>query len=156
MGPVQVYLLAVSFHQVLRILPHAARNLVRKGIKPQLPPDMELDPNFNPSYFPWEQRMCLCPDGDFFQALRSGKGSVVTGVVDSINKGSIKLTSGGELSPDVIVTATGLKMQFAGGTKLTVNGKQFIVNEKYVWKNVMIQDLRNVAVVVGYVDASWT
>ena len=136
--------------------PNAARNMVRKAAKTQLPPSMELDPNFNPTYSPFQQRMCFCPDGDFYESLREGTSSIQTGVIKTITEKSIKLESGQELNPDIIVTATGLKIQLAGGMKLLVDGKQISVSEKFVWKSVMMQDLPNAAFVVGYTDASWT
>ena len=136
--------------------PTLAKKLLRAGTIKQLPPSIQHDPHFKPSYDPFQQRMCFCPDGDFYASLRSGKASVVTGVVEQVTPTSIKLTSGQELHPDIIVTATGLKIRLAGGAKLTVDGAPFAVNEKFIWKTVMVQDLPNAAFVVGYVDASWT
>jgi cation diffusion facilitator CzcD-associated flavoprotein CzcO len=100
--------------------------------------------------------MCLCPDGDFFEGLRSGRSSVETGVIETITADTIKLASGRELHPDIIVTATGLQLQFAGGINLSVDGERFDIAEKYVWKGSMIEDLPNAAFSFGYVDASWT
>lgn len=136
--------------------PTFAKNLIRKGTIKQLPESIAHDPNFKPSYNPFQQRVCFCPDGDFYASLRAGTSSVVTGVVDTVTAKSIKLQSGQELQPDIIVTATGLKIQMAGGTKLSVDGQPFALNEKYMWKGVMVQDLPNAAFSVGYTDASWT
>ncbi len=137
-------------------LPSLAKRLLRSATMQQLPPSIAHDPHFKPTYDPFQQRMCFCPDGDFYASLRSGKSSVATGVIETVNKNSIKLTSGQELHPDIIVTATGLKIQLAGGMKLTVDDQPFNINEKFIWKAVMIQDLPNAAFVVGYTDASWT
>jgi cation diffusion facilitator CzcD-associated flavoprotein CzcO len=136
--------------------PNLAKRMLRKGTIDQLPPSIAHDPHFKPSYDPFQQRMCFCPDGDFYASLRSGKASVVTGAIEKVTEKSIKLTDGQELHPDIIATATGLKIRLAGGAKLTVDGQPFHLNEKFIWKTVMVQDLPNVAFVVGYVDASWT
>ncbi|KAK4998627.1 hypothetical protein LTR28_013626, partial [Elasticomyces elasticus] len=137
-------------------LPTIAKKLLRKATIAQLPASIAHDPHFNPSYEPFQQRMCFCPDGDFYASLRSGKAEVVTGTIDTVTRDSIMLHDGQELHPDIIVTATGLKLQFGGSAKLNVDGVPFNFTEKFVWKNVMLQDLPNAAFVVGYVDASWT
>jgi len=139
-----------------KYFPQATRRLVYSWMDKQLPPSTPRDPHFSPRYFPWQQRMCLCPDGDFFEGLRSGRSSVETGVIETITADTIKLASGRELHPDIIVTATGLQLQFAGGINLSVDGERFDIAEKYVWKGSMIEDLPNAAFSFGYVDASWT
>lgn len=136
--------------------PNAAKKMVRSAAKARLPVGMELDPNFNPSYSPFQQRMCFCPDGDFYESLKKGKSSIQTGIIEKVTEKSIKLESGQEMMPDIIVTATGLKIQLAGGMKLLVDGNVINVSDKFVWKSVMMQDLPNAAFVVGYTDASWT
>jgi cation diffusion facilitator CzcD-associated flavoprotein CzcO len=100
--------------------------------------------------------MCLCPDGDFFSSLQSGRSSVITDTIQTITPDTIRLTSGKELHPDIIVTATGLQLQFAGGIALSVDGKPFAIGEKFIWKGMMIEDLPNASFSIGYVDASWT
>jgi cation diffusion facilitator CzcD-associated flavoprotein CzcO len=136
--------------------PVRAKKLFMSATKPQLPAHISHDPHFTPSYNPFEQRVCFCPDADFYKALRAGKGSIETGIIDTITSDTIKLKSGKELHPDVIVTATGLKLRIAGGIKVSVDGKPYNVPEHFVWKGVMLENLPNCAFVVGYVDASWT
>ncbi|KAK6437562.1 hypothetical protein LTR95_006246 [Oleoguttula sp. CCFEE 5521] len=136
--------------------PAGAKRLVKKATKAQLPLDFKMDPHFEPKYNVFEQRLCFCPDGDFYQCLREGKGSISTGVIDTVTENSIKLKSGEELNPDIIVTATGLKLLIAGGIKITVDGTPYDPSEKFFWKGVMLEDLPNAAYVIGYVDASWT
>jgi len=136
--------------------PDAMRKMFTNLTQQQLPPTVPRDPHFNPSYNPFEQRVCFCPDGDFYECLRSGKGSIETGIIETVTPNSIKLTSGKELNPDIIVTATGLKVRFAGGMKVTVDSQPYNWSEKYIWKGVMLEDLPNAAFVIGYVDASWT
>ncbi|CAK4014336.1 FAD-containing monooxygenase [Lecanosticta acicola] len=136
--------------------PEKMKQFMYKVTQKQLPASIPRDPHFTPSYFPWEQRMCMCPDGDFFRSLRSGKSNVETGVIENITQDTIKLTDGKELHPDIIITATGLKLRFAGGMNVSVDGQAYAPSEKFVWKGVMLEDLPNAAFVVGYVDASWT
>lgn len=139
-----------------KYFPNAMNNMVKGAAKKQLPPSLPIDPHFTPSYNVFEQRLCFCPDGDFYQALRDGKATVQTDVIDTVTEKSIKLKSGQELNPDIIVTATGLKLQIGGKINITVDGTPYKPNEKLVWKGVMFEDLPNAAYVIGYVDASWT
>jgi len=139
-----------------KYLPQVTRRLVYSWMDKELPASTPRDPHFSPRYTPWQQRMCLCPDGDFFDGLRSGRSSVETGTIEVVTADTIKLASGKELHPDIIVTATGLQLQWAGGLKLYVDGRQFDTSEKFIWKGLMIEDLPNLAFSFGYVDASWT
>ena len=144
------------FMAFCRWLPALAIRMLHSVTSKQLPAEISADPHFKPSYNPFQQRMCFCPDGDFYASLRSGKAMIVTGVIDKVSSDSIRLTDGKELHPDIIVTATGLKIQLAGGIALTIDDKPFKFTEKFLWKNVMLQDLPNAVFVIGYVDASWT
>jgi cation diffusion facilitator CzcD-associated flavoprotein CzcO len=139
-----------------RYMPDRAKTMFKGLTEKQLPKTLKHDDHFKPSYNPFEQRVCFCPDGDFYRALRRGKGNVVTGVIDNITSDTIKLTSGQELKPDIIITATGLKIQLAGGMTIAVDGKPYTISEKFMWKNTMFQDLPNATYTIGYVDASWT
>ena len=136
--------------------PTAARKLIKKATVKELPKDVPHNPHFEPRYNPWEQRLCLCPDGDFFQAMRSGKASVVTDKITSVVENGIQLASGQVLDADIIVTATGLKLKTAGGAQLSVDNVPVNVGEKFLWKGVMLQDTPNMATVIGYTNASWT
>lgn len=136
--------------------PSTVKRVLNKITTKALPKSLPIDPHFTPRYNPWEQRMCMCPDGDFFKALRNGKATVETGTIENITKDTIKLTDGKELHPDCIVTATGLKLKFAGGIDIKIDGKKYNPSEHYVWKGAMLENLPNVSFVMGYVDASWT
>ncbi|KAE8393755.1 hypothetical protein BDV23DRAFT_191201 [Aspergillus alliaceus] len=136
--------------------PNIARWLFRRTIKKELPEGMSLDPDFNPSYAPWQQRLCVCPDGDFYACLRNGTGSVKTGVINTITPNSIQLGSGDELNPDIIVTATGLRLRLAGGMDIEVDGQPFHIPDHFLWKGAMLEGLPNLTLAFGYVDASWT
>ena len=129
---------------------------MRAVTQKQLPEGMSLDPDFIPSYSPWQQRMCVCPDGDFYKCLRDGTGTIKTGVIETITPSTIRLKSGDELHPDIIVTATGLKLRVRGGIDLSVDGEAYSVADHFAWKGAMLEGLPNVVLALGYVDASWT
>lgn len=150
-------ILPFLFFKFCRSFPNAGRSLLQKGVKQHIPKDMPLDPNFSPNYNPWEQRLCVCPDADFFNCLKSGKADIVTGHIEQVSEKSITLKKTGiTLHPDIIVTATGLKIQVAGGTHITVDGAPLNVNEKFLWRNALLQDLPNACIILGYTNASWT
>ncbi|KXT11933.1 hypothetical protein AC579_8575 [Pseudocercospora musae] len=136
--------------------PEKMRKLMYKLTEKQLPSSVPRDPHFTPKYRPWEQRMCMCPDGDYYKSIRSGKSSIATGTIKDMTENMIILNDGQELYADIIITATGLKLAFAGKMNINVDGARYNVPDKYVWKGVMLEDLPNAAFVVGYVDASWT
>ncbi|KAM3084015.1 hypothetical protein ACMFMG_001878 [Clarireedia jacksonii] len=144
------------FFKFCRTFPNSAKKTVQKRIQAELPPSISIDPHFNPRYTPWEQRLCACPDSDFFKCLHSGKADVVTGSIKTVTAESIVTESGDTIDADIIVTATGLKIQLAGGAKISIDGKPFVFSDKYVWKGVMLQDLPNSCIVIGYTNASWT
>ncbi|KAI1309565.1 FAD/NAD(P)-binding domain-containing protein [Xylaria venustula] len=139
-----------------RLFPGLAKMYIRNLTIRQLPHDIKWDPNFKPSYNPWEQRFCACMNGDFFAALRSGKAGVVTDKIKTVTENSIELESGQALHPDVIVTATGLKLKFGGGIQFSLDGKGFNVSDKFSWKAAMLEDVPNLLFMTGYEDASWT
>lgn len=147
---------ALFFINFCRALPTIARRVILQRTKARLPEGTAMEPDFSPRYNPWDQRMCLCPDDDFFVALRSGKGSVKTGEVDLVTANSIKLKSGEELHPDIIVTATGLKLALLGKAVLSIDGKRVHLPDCYVWNGAMLESVPNLFFAFGYVDASWT
>lgn len=112
--------------------------------------------HFTPSYNPWDQRVCLCPDGDFFHAIKSGKASVETGHIDHFSEDGIALKSGKKLDADIIVTATGLNVSFMGGMALTVDNEAIQIGNSYVYKGMMLSGVPNAFLAVGYTNASWT
>ncbi|HEX4917395.1 MAG TPA: NAD(P)/FAD-dependent oxidoreductase [Limnobacter sp.] len=112
--------------------------------------------HFTPNYMPWDQRLCLVPDGDFFKALRSGKASVATDTIDRFVPEGIALKSGEVLRADLVVTATGLNVQMVGGMQMSLDGVPVNLSEKMFYKSVMLQDVPNAIVVLGYTHASWT
>ncbi|RBP53462.1 flavin-containing monooxygenase [Arenicella xantha] len=117
----------------------------------------KFDPkHFTPTYNPWDQRVCLCPDADFFESLKSGKASIETDRIECFTQTGLKLKSGKELDADMIVTATGLKVQFFGGMEFFVDNKPLDTSESYVYKGMMLSGVPNTFLAVGYTNASWT
>jgi monooxygenase len=112
--------------------------------------------HFTPKYDPWDERLCLCPDGDLFDAINSGKASVVTDHIERFTESGIKLKSGLELAADMIVTATGLEILFLGGVEIVVDGQLKEPSQSYVYKGVMCNDMPNLYIATGYTNASWT
>ncbi|QFG69945.1 flavin-containing monooxygenase [Ornithinimicrobium pratense] len=115
-----------------------------------------VDAHLTPPYAPWDQRLCAAPDGDFFAALRSGRARIVTGTIDRVVPGGVRLSTGEVMPADVVVTATGLRVQVAGGIEPQVDGIPVQLGEQLVWAGAMITGLPNFAFTVGYVNASWT
>lgn len=136
--------------------PGLAKLVFKHVVTKLLPPDIPWDPHFKPRYNPWDQRVCASVDGDFFAALRSGKADVATGTIKTVTAKSIEMESGESLQPDVIITATGLKLRFGGGIKFSVDGVPFQWSDKYAWRAAMLQDVPNLLFLTGYETASWT
>ena len=136
--------------------PGAMKWLIRTGLQKHLPPDYALDRHFSPRYDPWDQRICLVPDGDLLTAVCSGKASIVTDGIETFTEKGIRLVSGEELEADVIVTATGLNLLPIGGLELTVDGEKVELSETVGYKGMMFSGVPNLAVALGYTNASWT
>lgn len=136
--------------------PWFSRLILRLSVTRQLPKHVPHDPHFRPRYNPWDQRLCVSPDGDFFKSLRDGRADVKTDTIQTVTSNGILLNSGDELDADIIVTATGLKLQIAGGCAISVDGKKIDISDKYLWNGVMLQDIPNASFVIGYTNASWT
>ena len=149
-------LLGLGFYQFCRRWPVLGRRLLRRGVVKDLPEGYEVDTHFNPHYQPWDQRLCLVPDGDLFEAIKAGRASIVTDEIESFTERGIRLKSGGELDADIIVSATGLKILAFGGIRLTVDGNAFDPGRAFVYKGVMLSNVPNFAFCLGYTNASWT
>jgi monooxygenase len=149
-------LLQTFFYQLSRRRPQAVRRFIRKGVERSLPPGYDVDKHFTPRYNPWDQRMCLVPNGDLFKAIREGSASVVTDTIETFTEEGIKLDSGAELKADVIVTATGLNLLFLGGMELIVDGEPVELPKTMTYKGMMLSGVPNCAFTVGYTNASWT
>jgi monooxygenase len=136
--------------------PHLVRRLLRKGLERQLPSEFDIDRHFTPRYDPWDQRLCVVPDGDLFEALRNGTASVVTDTIDTFTENGLRLESGAELPADIIVTATGLELLFIGGIEMSVDGEALDLPNRLTYKGMMLEGVPNFAMAMGYTNASWT
>jgi cation diffusion facilitator CzcD-associated flavoprotein CzcO len=136
--------------------PDKVKNLLLGGIKMELGADYDIGKHFTPNYNPWDQRLCLVPNGDFFKAMREGKASVVTDHIASFTETGIQLTSGEHLEADVIVTATGLELVTLGEMDFMVDGKQVDFSQTWTYKGFAYSDIPNMASTFGYINASWT
>jgi monooxygenase len=149
-------LLTMLFFQLCRRKPHWIKGMIRKGVEAHLGPDYPIGQHFKPRYNPWDQRLCLVPDADLFQAIRQGRASIVTDEIDSFTETGIKLKSGAELGADLIVTATGLNLLLGGGVEFAVDGQPVDFSKTYAYKGMMFSGVPNAALAIGYTNASWT
>ncbi|MBU3847756.1 MAG: NAD(P)/FAD-dependent oxidoreductase [Candidatus Acinetobacter avistercoris] len=135
--------------------PKLVRSLLLKSVEVQLKGKVDMK-HFTPSYDPWDQRLCVVPDGDLFKILRAGKASIATDHIEKFTETGIQLKSGEHLEADIIVSATGLEIQIMGGIKATIDNKPLNTSEHMLYNGVMVSDIPNMAMVIGYVNASWT
>ncbi|WP_372460996.1 flavin-containing monooxygenase [Rhodococcus yananensis] len=146
----------LGFYQLCRHAPFVATRFLRWVATRNLHEPSLVDPHFTPTYRPWDQRLCLVPDADLFRTLNSGRATVVTDRIDTVTEKSIRLASGAELEADVIVTATGLKLLPAGGITVTVDGERVDPADTYIYRGTMLGGVPNLALCLGYTNASWT
>lgn len=127
-----------------------------ESMRPQLPDGFDIGRHFTPRYRPWQQRIGIVPEGDFFAALRSGKASIVTDTIDTFTESGLRVSSGEEISADIIVTATGFTMSLFGGITFTVDGEPVDFTERVTWRGLMISGVPSMAYVFGYLRYSWS
>jgi monooxygenase len=149
-------ILQTMMYQLCRRLPQRMRGALMNLAKRQLPPGFDVERHFGPRYNPWDQRLCLVPNGDLFRAIRNGQAEVVTDTIDRFTNGGIKLSSGTELPADIIVTATGLNLQLFGGATITFDGRPVDLTESMAYKGMMLSGLPNIAFTIGYTNIGWT
>jgi len=149
-------LLGMYFYDLCQRKPEKVKSLLLGGVRAWLGPDADIDKHFTPRYKPWDQRLCLLPDGDFFRALRQNKASVVTGHIECFTATGLKLQSGEELQADLVVTATGLELKALGGVQLSVDGQPVDLSKTVSYKAMMYSGVPNLAASMGYTNASWT
>ena len=149
-------LLGRWFFYYCRRFPKHARNKILELARQELPEDFDIEKHLTPRYNPWEQRLCLAPDGDFFESLREGTSSIVTDQIERFTKTGIKLKSGELLKADIIVTATGLDLNFFGGMEVTVDNRPIRAGDTVNYKGMMFSGVPNMASTFGYTNASWT
>ena len=139
-----------------RRFPERAKKLLLKGVRAELPSGFDIEKHLTPHYNVWDQRVCLAPDGDFFTALRAGKADIVTDHIESFTKRGVKVASGAEIEADIIVSATGLDLQFFGGVDIQVDNKAVLAKDTMTYKGMMFSGVPNFALSSGYTNASWT
>jgi monooxygenase len=149
-------LLGTASYQLSRRRPELMKSLLRKAAIKQLPDGYEVDTHFAPAYNPWDQRLCLIPDGDLFTSIRDGRASVVTDHIDTFTESGIRLQSGAEIDADIVVSATGLNVLAIGGLQLAVDGRVVNLPETVSYKGMMLSGVPNFAWTIGYTNASWT
>ena len=136
--------------------PEKVKATLLKLLRKELGDEFDIDRHFTPSYDPWTQRLCLVPDADLFKALRSGKASVVTGEIERITPAGVQMKSGELIEADVLVTATGLRLQLLGGVEFFVNDRKIDFSEHFYYQGMMFSDIPNLIQTFGYINASWT
>ncbi|MBS1882290.1 MAG: NAD(P)/FAD-dependent oxidoreductase [Actinobacteria bacterium] len=149
-------LLQAFTYRLARNRPRFVKKVLRSGVIKALPEGYDVDTHFKPKYDPWDQRLCMVPDGDLFKALSDGSADIVTDRIERFTPNGITLESGRELEADVVVTATGLNLLFLGGMKLEVDGEEPEPSQLVAYKGMMLSDIPNLVFTVGYTNASWT
>ena len=135
--------------------PKTVRRLLLKGIELQLKGKVDMK-HFTPSYNPWDQRLCVVPDGDLFKALREGQASIETDQIEKFTANGIQLKSGKHLEADIVISATGLEIQILGGVQGSIDGKPMNTSQHMLYQGMMVSDVPNMAMIIGYINASWT
>jgi cation diffusion facilitator CzcD-associated flavoprotein CzcO len=146
----------VFVYAFARGAPGLSKSYIRSHAKRNLPKGYPVDVHFKPRYDPWDQRLCAMLDDDFYEAISTGRLDIVTDHIDHIDSAGIVLRSGQRIDADVIITATGIQLQALGGVVLTVDGEEVKPQDRFVYKEHMLEDIPNMAWCVGYINASWT
>jgi monooxygenase len=149
-------LLQLIFFNLARKRPAKVKERLLEEVAKLLPPDYDIGTHFTPRYNPWDQRLCLVPDADMFEALSKGSASIVTGEIDRFTETGIRLKNGETLEADIVVTATGLKLQLAGDIEFTVDGERRDLSKTLSYRGMMFSDMPNLSYSFGYTNASWT
>jgi monooxygenase len=148
--------LAMLSFVVSRRRPELAKRLFRRIVTAALPAGYDVEKHFTPRYNPWEQRLCVAPDGDFFKALHRGTASIETDTIETFTESGIRLSSGTELEADIVVTATGLELVPLGGVDLEVDGETVDISKTMAYRALMLSGVPNLVLALGYTNASWT
>ena len=149
-------LFGMYFYNIARKKPELVKQRLIGMVKEALGPDYDVETHFTPRYNPWDQRLCLVPDNDMFEAIKAGSASVVTDQIETFTASGLKLKSGAELEADIVVTATGLNLQVLNGIAFSVDGKKVEPGKTLSYKGMMYSDVPNLASSFGYTNASWT
>jgi cation diffusion facilitator CzcD-associated flavoprotein CzcO len=149
-------LLTIFLFGRARRRPERVSQYIRDKAREALPEGYPVERDFSPSYAPWDQRLCLIPDGDLFEAMSSGKAAIATGEIERFAPEGLRLKSGETIPADVVVTATGLNMRLLGGIELEIDGEPVSAPDRVIYKGMMLSGVPNLFVSFGYINASWT
>jgi cation diffusion facilitator CzcD-associated flavoprotein CzcO len=149
-------LLQLWFFKFARKRPEKVKKAILDAVRAELGPDYDVATHFTPRYNPWDQRLCLVPDADLFEAVRTGAAEVVTDTIERFTPRGLRLASGRELPADVVVTATGLEIKLIGGLEVSVDGERADLTKRFSYKGMMYDGVPNLASSFGYTNASWT
>lgn len=149
-------LLTQASYQLSRRRPEEMKARLRRGLRHALPEPYDLGTHFDPPYQPWDQRLCVVPDGDLFHAINDGRVEIVTDTIDTFTRTGLRVRSGREVAADVIVTATGLTVRSAGGIRLSLDGVPVDPGRTVTYRGALLCGVPNLSLVIGYVNASWT
>ena len=146
----------VFIYAFARVAPRLSRAYIRGNAKRNLPEGYPVDIHFKPRYDPWDQRLCVMLDNDLYEAIGDGRLDVVTDHIDHVDATGVALRSGERIDADVLVTATGIQLQALGGVALSIDGAEVKPQDRFVYKEHLLEDVPNAAWCVGYINASWT
>jgi monooxygenase len=148
-------LFSIAFYQLARKFPNFVKKMLLGDIKNYLG-DKYDERHYLPHYKPWDQRLCVVPDNDFFIAIKTDKAEIITDTIKSFNATGILTNSGKQLDADIIITATGLALKIFGGAKIEIDGKELVNAETHLYRGAMLSGVPNFATAIGYTNASWT
>jgi monooxygenase len=143
-------------YRLARSRPELAKQRIVAMAAQELGPGFDVATHFTPDYKPWDQRVCVVPDGDMFRSIRDGRASVVTDKIARFTPAGLQLASGAQLDADIVVVATGLSLKILGGIAMSVDGRPYDASQAMSYKGMMLSDLPNCAMTFGYTNASWT
>ena len=149
-------LFQIYVYKLSRKRPDDLRRFMLGQVRQALGPDYDIKTHFTPPYNPWDQRLCAVPDGDMFKAIKQGRAEVITDHIERFNKTGIALKSGAQLDADIVILATGLNLQFAGGIEYSINNEKVDYTKHFIYRGMMFSDVPNMAFTVGYTNSSWT
>jgi monooxygenase len=144
------------YYSLARRRPALFKRGLEKGVRMALGREYDVATHFAPSYEPWDQRLCVAPDGDLFRAIRAGRASIATDWIETFDETGLCLRSGAHLDADIVVTATGLNVQVLKGVTLRVDGRTVDLSRSMIYKGMMYSGVPNLAFATGYTNASWT
>lgn len=136
--------------------PQQMKQQILKMVRKEMGDDYDVDTHFTPTYNPWDQRMCLVPDADLFEAIKAGKAEVVTGQIDAVTETGVRMKSGETVAADILVTATGLQLQMMGGVAFSMDGEDIDFSDRFYYQGMMFSGVPNLVQTFGYINASWT